>query len=400
MGVLPMKRVQCGLTAGIAIAGASAIAFAPIAPPTTAAKTATIPVALTAAYHQEPPELLALSAQRVIGGLALAPLSPLIAAVALAGSDEELLYAALRQSIDAPLWAVDPALEAIAQILPDELGGGTGGESTNGDDDGALLQFRNEVLWAATNDIRSAIADALDVDADQDENPAAVLAEGFVASATNLASGAVLAPLGLIPLAQAIAAGDEENLYRAIRQYIDAPLWIADPAIEAVAQVLPDSLGGGSDGIPSETADDGAFMQIRNDVLWRATERTRTLVANALDVNPNLDASDNASTARLAATEERTNVSSKELRQRLSAVDREASAADADADADADDQSADKPNRQRPIRAAVKSLNKQVKSASARIDRAVDKLTKPKHKEDRSGGSGDNDKPKAEKPTE
>ncbi len=388
-----MKRVQCGLTAGIAIAGASAIAFAPIAPPTTAAKTATIPVALTAAYHQEPPELLALSAQRVIGGLALAPLSPLIAAVAVAGSDEELLYAALRQRVDAPLWAVDPALEAIAQILPDELGGGTGGESTDGVDDGALLQFRNDVLWAGTNEIRSAIADALDVDAAINRNPALELAEGFGASATNLAAGAVLAPLGLIPLAQAIAAGDEENLYRAVRQYIDAPLWVVDPAIEAVAQVLPDSLGGGSDGIPSETAGDGAVMQFRNDVLWRATERTRTLVANALDVDPNLDASDNEPAARLAATEERTGVSSKELRERLSVAEREASAEDTD------EQRADKPNRQRPIRAAVKSLNKQVKSASERIDRAVDKLTKPKTKaaEDQSDASTEKDKPKAEK---
>ena len=32
------------------------------------------------------------------------------------------------------------------------------------------------------------------------------------------------APLGLIPIAQAIASGSEKELYIAIRQYIDAPL--------------------------------------------------------------------------------------------------------------------------------------------------------------------------------
>ncbi len=367
-----MTRAQRGIAAGVAIVGAGAIALAPVAPPASTARTTTVPVALTAAYTEPPLELFALSAQRAIGGLALAPLNPLIMAVAIAGGDEELLYAALRQSIDAPLWVADPSLEAIAQILPEELGGGTGQESTTTTDDGALLQFRNDVLWAGTDELRTAIADALGVPAGANDNPAAVLAEGFVRSASNLATGAVLAPLGIIPIAQAIAAGDEEGLYRAVRQYIDAPLWVADPAIEAVAEVLPDSLGGGTDGDPRTTGPaDGAVMQFRNDVLWRATEQTRSLVATALDVDPDLDASD-TETAGVAAASEPADVAPHQLRRQLSASDPvSAKAADGDTA---------KPDRPRPVRAAVKSLGKQVESVSKRIDRTVDKLTKPKRK--------------------
>ena len=37
------------------------------------------------------------------------------------------------------------------------------------------------------------------------------------------------------------------GVYVAIRQYIDAPLWVADPTLKAVDGVLPAPLGQGHD---------------------------------------------------------------------------------------------------------------------------------------------------------
>ena len=102
-----------------------------------------------------------------------------------------------------------------------------------------------------------------------------------------LAEGTALAPLGLIPITQAIASGDKEDLYVAIRQYIDAPLWVADPTIDAFAEVLAPPLGG-TDGIHEvETPGvDGQLIQFRDKVLWGATSRVRESVADVLGVDP------------------------------------------------------------------------------------------------------------------
>lgn len=368
-----MKRVQCGLTAGVALVGAGVIAVAPVAPPAATARSVTWPVAMTASYTEAPPELLALSAQRIVEGLAAAPLNPLIMAVAIAGNDRELLYAALRQSIDGPLWAADPALEALADILPAQLGGGSGNESTTADGDGTLLQFRNDVLWSAGAQARNFVADVLEVPSTIDANPAAILATGFASSATNLATGLALAPLGLIPIAEAIATGEEADLYRVIRQYIDAPLWVADPSIEAVARVLPESLGGGTDRQPEVVGpEDGALVQFRNDVLWQATAQTRTVVADALGVDPNLNTSETEAVGLTAGTERKT--SNRPLPQRLSSVAPESNTAGVPK------------SKPRPVRAAVTSINKQLQSTSDRIDRTVKRLTTPKSKKKNDTG--------------
>lgn len=74
------------------------------------------------------------------------------------------------------------------------------------------------------------------------------------------------APLVPTVMAAAALGGDTQMLYSQIRQVIDAPLYVFDPTFEAAANALPAGIGGGSDHNTSTTADDGDFMQIRNQI--------------------------------------------------------------------------------------------------------------------------------------
>ena len=56
-------------------------------------------------------------------------------------------------------------------------------------------------------------------------------------------------------MAQAIADQDNGDLYLAIRQYIDAPLWTIDPTIDALSDVLPAPIGGSDDNHNANTTD-------------------------------------------------------------------------------------------------------------------------------------------------
>ena len=147
-------------------------------------------------------------------------------------------------------------------------------DNTSGvDGDGVVVQFRDNVLWAATNAIRTPIRDALGaVEPAPTENPVATIGAGLGESAVRFVEGAALAPLGLIPIAQAIANGDKEDLYLAIRQYIDAPLWVADPTIDAVVDVVDTETG-------------AEINRFRDETLWGATFRTREIVADTLGVD-------------------------------------------------------------------------------------------------------------------
>lgn len=178
------KSVQCRLGAGVAIVGASVIALTPIAPASAATPRAIeAQVGLAAIYNQPPTELLALSGQRFVTTVASAPLTPLVAAYVVIAGDENLLRSVVTDAADTPLWALDPVLEALAQIIPDELGGGTGGEPTDGVGDGALLKFRNTALI----DLRDDVGD---------------LAEGTAISLQRLIRGLASAPLGVVPVAE------------------------------------------------------------------------------------------------------------------------------------------------------------------------------------------------------
>lgn len=65
------------------------------------------------------------------------------------------------QVVDGPQWAADPAIEALAQKLPKPVGGTNGdaytsekGGTHGKDDDGVVMQFRNEHLLKARDRAR------------------------------------------------------------------------------------------------------------------------------------------------------------------------------------------------------------------------------------------------------
>lgn len=199
--------------------------------------------------------------------------------------------------IDSPVYVADPFIEAVANTVPTSLGGGSDHETTTTAGDGAIMQIRNVQLLGLRDSLDGLFADALGVPASTDANYAFDLSNGVAESVERTAQGAVLAPIGLVAVAQAMASGDSAALYTAIRQYIDAPLWAADPAIDGLATALPASLGGGTDHDPTTQApQDGALMTFRNETLWGATHNTRVAVANVLGVD--LDAQDNPSPPR------------------------------------------------------------------------------------------------------
>lgn len=297
------SRVQCGVTAGIALVGASVIAIAPIAPSTAvSARAVDAAATLMASFEGKTPDALAImSAQRLLEQLVQAPLIPLVLAMQLAGGDEERLYSSIRQIVDSPVYVADPAIEAIANLLPASLGGGSDHETTTSAGDGPFMQFRNNDLLGFRDSVNGLVADVLGVNPTSlNENYAAVLTTAFQASALRVVNAGVLGAVGIVPVMQAIAAGDNGELYKAIREYTDAPLWAADPAIEGLANALPASLGGDTNNDPDDE-NTGGLMQFRDNTLWTATRDTRVNIAHVLnvDVNTNGDVEGHAVTDTL-----------------------------------------------------------------------------------------------------
>jgi hypothetical protein len=300
------KRVNCRMASGVAIVGVGVLALTPVVPASAATtRSLDTPVALAAAYDQTPPELLVLSAQRAAGTVALAPLIPAVAGLGVLTGDQKLLSALFLQTVDAPLWALDPALEALAQVLPRELGGGTGRESTDGVNDGAILQFRNTVLIDLRDAARDLVLDTFGPPESATLNPTTEIADGLVEAAGRFAEALVLAPLGVIPVAQgaitSLSGGSNKDLYLALRQYIDGPQYVIDPAIEGFARALTPPLGGTDDMSNQQTDKDGQLMQFRNTVLLGARDSVRKTVADALGVDPNTGNPVTTTTATLTA---------------------------------------------------------------------------------------------------
>ncbi|WP_166905885.1 hypothetical protein [Mycobacterium sp. DL440] len=274
------------MTAATALLAATAITIGPV--------TAQAPEALRAAHVADvsllasPNPIAALegfaeSGLRLVQGVAELPLAAIAAALAIADGDPQAFYNAIRQVIDAPLWVIDPALginqtsltgKGLAALFPDQAGD--------------IQDFRNNVLWAATRDFRSSIADLLGV-ADTSTpldvlTPLAGFAAGALDSGYRLVEGLALAPFGPIKAIMDIAGGMAPNVavYNMLDSYISAPLWVADsfmgtgPTQQAIPIGLKALLPNRADGI----------QDFRNDVLWKATNSVREVVREALGVDP------------------------------------------------------------------------------------------------------------------
>ncbi|OBK73820.1 hypothetical protein [Mycobacterium sp. 1274761.0] len=286
------ERVQGAVTAGVALVGVGVVAASPVAQQAPEVVKAAEADVQLAAYDQGVPALFALSAQRGVTGLATTPIGLATAAAALAQGKNTDAQGALSQIVDGPLWAVDPAIYALDDLLPEPIGGDDANEPTTPDPDSAISQFRAAVLVQGRDDINAAIEDALGVGtAGNDVSPtyaAARVGAGLAMSGVRAAQSAVSAPLGLVAVAQGLQKsfeGDNTDLYKALQAYIDGPNYVADPIVFAADDVLPKPIGGDPETDPAKM-DGSAISKFRGNVLLAPRDNVRKVVAGALGVNP------------------------------------------------------------------------------------------------------------------
>lgn len=275
------------MTAGVALVGAGAIAITPMTVPTAASHrvvdAAPALMALSDFQDKNQAQLVAMFGQRVAEQFAQAPFIPLVAAFDIAAGGVEgnkRLYTVFRSIIDAPMYVSDPLTYAAAMSLPEALGGNPEDPSQSE----IWAGFRDGQLYPLREKLHQPFADALGVPPGTDANYAWDLAQGLQGSAIRVAQGTVTAPLGLIPIAKAMAEGHKNDLYMAIRQYIDAPLWAADPTISGLAKALPESLGGTDSFDPAGHPDEGGLGAFRL-AAWKATRDTRVAIGEAIGAN-------------------------------------------------------------------------------------------------------------------
>lgn len=288
------SRVSSSLTACVAVAGAGVIALTPVVTsPPTPPRVLDASASLMASFEgMNQAGLVFMAGQRFADQLVQAPLMPFVLAAQLAAGDNERLFSQIRQIVDSPVYVADPLIEAIAITLPDEFGGGSDHITNITTGDGDFMQFRNNELLGLRDAINAQFAAALGVDTPwPNENYAAALAQGLQESALRTVNGVVLGAAGIVSIAQAIVENDNVALYKAVKEYIDAPQWAIDPAIEGLAEALPESLGGGTNHIPEDPNGDGDLMQFRNNQMLGARNAVRVAAAKVLGVDVNDDGS-------------------------------------------------------------------------------------------------------------
>ncbi|OMC00483.1 hypothetical protein A5733_04035 [Mycobacterium sp. NS-7484] len=298
------SRVSSGLTACVAIAGATVIAATPVvASPPTPTRVVEASVALTGVSDfigKKPDALLIMAAERLAQQPQQVPFIPAIAAAAIVAGDNDRLYTVARSIIDAPLYVADPLIYAAAAILPESQGGNPEEPANSA----IWTEFRDGTLYGLRQDLHGVVADALGVSADQDANYAYDLSNKLIESGIRLASLPVLQASSLITLAQAVEGGNNVEIYKVVRDYIDGPQWAIDPAIDGIAEALPTSLGGGTNHNPKDPNGDGTLMQFRNKEMLGVRNAVRVAAANVLgvDVKPDGNLPDPAAKQSQQAT--------------------------------------------------------------------------------------------------
>jgi hypothetical protein len=380
-------RVQCGVTAGLAIVGASVVAAMPVAQQAPEVlKSSDAKVALTAASDNPIDAAVRLaqgfgqSGERLAGSLATSPLGllPILQAVAAGSNDagqNQDLFDALVPYLDGGQYAFDPIIFALDDVLPAPLGQDPSTVPT--DMGGSEIDlFRANVLLAARDDVDEAVADALgvgeraDVDNESLIYDAARVGAGLGVSAMRAATTAVTAPLGLVAVAQGLQhsfqTGDNTALYSALEAYIDGPNYVTDPIVFAADDVLPSPVGSDPATDPREMGG-SQISNFRADVLLGARDNVRKAVAGILDV----DTVNNFSASSRGANEAVAGASTP------SATGSNTSSAAGNAAAS-----------KKPITTAVKAFNKELKAGAERIDHTVKKLTGQDDKEKKTADNG------------
>lgn len=208
-----------------------------------------------------------------IGSTALAPLRLIELAQAISeGDGSEGFEAFVKNLVDAPLWAIDPALFALRDALPAPLGGPDGLVATIRDQLYRLtleinegLQDPGALVQRFVNGTIEAFERPGPVEYDAVDGPIegfSRVTEGVIASTLRLAAATVLGPVGVVQVAAAVAQGDTEAALTAVENLVDGPLWVADPALYGLRDALPAPIGG-----------PGNLVENFRNGLWSVTER-------------------------------------------------------------------------------------------------------------------------------
>lgn len=344
------SRVHKGVTAGMALVGAGVMAALPAAQQAPEVlRSADADVQLSAAVEGSTAELLTESGERLLGSLATAPTGLLAAAQAYAGGDKPATYAILKNFIDGPLYVADPTIYALDDLLPAPVGGDEDNETTQ-PGDSLITQLRASVLYQAREEVGEALRDTLGV-ADTPSSgqfddglvyKTSRLGFGLADSAVRAATSAATAPLGLVAVADGVqkSMNGQGNtaLYKALQSYIDAPNYIADPIVFAADDVTPAPVGGDQEKDPTQM-DNSEITRLRGNILLAPRDAVRKAVAGNLGVDP---------------------VTGAPVPSTSSSLSRTTSAAR---------------TNNRPVNAAVKAANNEIKAAADRFERRVQKLT-------------------------
>jgi hypothetical protein len=283
--------------------GAGALALAPMAPQPAqqmradqirtvdvsdmkllAAPTSLLQALQIIATGDDPSGGLVGSGQRLVTSTLQGLLGPIALAQAL--GDDAATKAIIADYITAPLYIADPTIFALDDALPAPFGQDSEANQFASTSD--VFKFRQ-----AAYALGQAVVKALGVQptvgiaaAAGVTNPVGDpvftverLAQGFAESGARLAQSSLQGLLGPIALAQAL--GDDEAVKAIIADYIDGPLYVADPTIFAIDDVLPKPLGQdpATDPRLGNTSD---VLKFRADVLYTLREE----IKSALGVQP------------------------------------------------------------------------------------------------------------------
>jgi hypothetical protein len=107
------------------------------------------------------------------------------------------------------------------------------------------------------------------------------LGEGISQSAVRLVQSGAAGLLGPLAAADALAHNDREALFGVIESYVDAPLYIADPTIFAIDDVLPAPIGQDPSTKPTEM-NGSVVTQFRANVLIPARDAIKPGIKNVI----------------------------------------------------------------------------------------------------------------------
>jgi hypothetical protein len=108
-------------------------------------------------------------------------------------------------------------------------------------------------------------------------------AELLTESGERLLGSLATAPTGLLAAAQAYAGGNKAVTYQVLKQFIDGPLYVADPIIYALDDLAPAPLGGDEDNETTQPGD-SLITQFRSAVLYQSREEVGEALRDALGV--------------------------------------------------------------------------------------------------------------------